>query len=239
MLSNVEFAFLTRMNWAGLEWRMRVHLILSIKNGRGRSPPYQLDNRRWWIGGPCPIVKLSMPSSLVKNTGRSFTTSPRYTKNTNHSPCWFRCFSAGPDQDKVQQGESLQVIFFPGCVFWNPPNILSTDCMWDLLSTVDGHNPFTTWGYKTSIYESLYQHGNSLRRISPTVCLFSKIQNSSLRRLCEQRHGTFHDPCESLLYTNKLNLNKNTKQSKLKIISDWFPHFRFQCSMHVVLLEVG
>lgn len=55
--------------------------------------------------------------------------------------------------------------------------LLSTDCMWALLSPVDGHNPFTTWGCKTSIYEFLYQNGDSWRRISPTVCLLIKFQS--------------------------------------------------------------
>lgn len=108
----------------------------------------------------------------------------------NHSPCWFRCFSAGPDQDKVQQGESLQVVFFAGCVFWNPQDLSTINrlhvrffesCWFHTIL-------FTSCGCKTSIYEFLYQNGDSWRGISPTVCLLIKIQRLEPEASCRRAY---------------------------------------------------
>lgn len=122
MLSNVEFAFLTRMNWAGLEWRMPVHPILSIKNNRRRSSPYQLDNRRWRIGGLCPIVKLSMPKELGgKKTGRSFAISPK-----PQSLLIQMFFLQGQIKTKYNKENRCKLFFFCWLrflVFWNSQDL--------------------------------------------------------------------------------------------------------------------
>ena len=134
MLSNVEFAFLTRMNWAGLEWRMPVHPILSIKNNRGRSSPYQLDNRRWRIGGLCPIVKLSMPKQLGEKKKRLFIRNFTQTTVLVDSDV----FLQGQIKTKYNK-ENLCKLFFLLVAFFGTRKIylLSTDCMWEVLSPVD------------------------------------------------------------------------------------------------------
>lgn len=123
--------------------------------------------------------------------------------------------------------------------------LLSTDCMWDFLSPVDFTQSFLPLaGVRLQFMSSYIKMVTAGAGLVQLCVYWSRFKDWSLRPLveghmCEQRHCTFHDPCENLLYTNKLSLNKHTKQSNLKIMSDWFPHLRFQYSMYVFPMEVG